>query len=172
MDDSTPGHQPASLQTIRSKRNELLASAAKYDALAEKARKEAADYEAAERVWLKLFPQEAESYHVVPRSSLPVDDLAEAQTILRKPLNVPSVPDMIITALTEADGRPLSPNALLTFVQTRYWPEARTADVGSTAWRMWKDGRLTRPAQGLYALSNGKVSHPDPLTAGRDTNRG
>ncbi len=35
---------------------------------------------------------------------------------------------------------------------------ARSPDVGSTAWRMWKDGRLTRPSDdpALYGLPNEK----------------
>jgi hypothetical protein len=165
--------QIPSLQTIRAKKEALLGSAAKYDALAAKARSEAADYEAAERVWLKLAPaaQEGEeSASAGPIARLFISHSSEAHS---KPENLPPVPDMIIEALTEAannlnvDG--LTPSALLVFVRQKYWPTAKSADVGSTAWRMWREGRLRRPTEGLYALPDSKVTSPDPQLADQDS---
>jgi len=184
MNESPIRHQ-VTLQTIRSKRNELLSTAAKYEALAAKARAEAADYEAAERVWLKLLPeQEGEGSGIrmkPPPATLSIDSDKALVSIgggpfvstsslavpRSKPTEIPSVPDMIIEALTEANDRlnvdSLTPSAILSFVQQKYWPDAKSADVGSTAWRMWKDGRLTRPQEGLYGLPNGRSSHPNLL---------
>lgn len=161
-----------------------MASAAKYDALAERARKEAADYEAAERVWLKLSPgQDPEQKQpgigrafvsVGGGPYLPVEGSSTGHS---KPSDVPPVPDMIIEALTEASEKlnvdALTPSAILTFVRQKYWPTAKSTDVGSTAWRMWKDGRLTRPENGTYGLpSKGNGPHPDLLAAGQDTRSG
>ena len=72
-----------------------MASAAKYEALASQARAEAADYEAAERVWLLLAPEDT------------LDDEAKESAVcgqtfttnFRKPSSVPSVPDMIVESL-------------------------------------------------------------------------
>ena len=170
--------QVPSLQTIRAKKEALLASAAKYEALAAKARTEAADYEAAERVWLKLVSSETPVNS--EGSSLPateprvgtgdaymsVGGAPFVKVERTKPTGIPPVPDMIIEALTEASGNlnvdGLSPSALLTFVRQKYWPEATNQDVGSTAWRMWKDGRLARPSTGIYALP-AKNSPPEPM---------
>jgi hypothetical protein len=167
-------HQPPvlSLQAIRSRKNELLSTAAKYDSLAAKARTEAADYEAAERVWLKMFPSPDRSATVErtpPEAGATTG--ADTEGLGKKP-GSPPITQMIIEALTDAanNGAPgLTPSGILSFVQAKYWPGAKNADVGSTAWRMWKHGRLTRPREGFYGLPNGKGPHPDPLAADQDT---
>ena len=92
-------HVP-SLEAIRSKKEAFLASAAKYEALASQARAEAADYEAAERVWLLLAPEDT------------LDDEAKesayagklSTTNFRKPSSVPSVPDMIVEFLRDSSS--------------------------------------------------------------------
>jgi hypothetical protein len=160
-----------SLQAIRAKKNELLSAAAKYDALADKARKEAADFEAAERVWFKMMPDLIESDGVVVEAP-PGTGKSRAGRLLealqRKPAGIPPVPEMIIEALTESAerGAPgLTPMGLLSFIQAKHWPEAQSGDVGSTAWRMWKDGRLSRPHEGFYGLPTAKNSPPEPREA-------
>jgi hypothetical protein len=163
-------HVP-SLQAIRAKKSELLSIAAKHEALADKARKQAADFEAAERVWLQLSPESE------PGGEMIDEGRALAGGTSRKPSDVPPVPEMIIEALQNAaeSGAPgLTPTGLLSYVRQKYWPDAQNADVGSTAWRMWKDGRLIKPSQDspIYALPGGKVSHPDLLEAGQDTRSG
>jgi hypothetical protein len=161
---------PVSLQAIRAKKNDLLSTAAKYEAMAEKARKQAADFEAAERVWLQFSP-EADNGVVRGPTTEEVRPITSMRT---KPAGLPPVPDMIIEALTNATaaGAPgLTPSGLLSYVRGKYWPEAQTNDVGTTAWRMWKDGRLTKPGPdtSLYGLPKGNGSHPDLLEAGQDT---
>jgi hypothetical protein len=164
-------HVP-SLQSIRARKNELLSAAAKYDNLAVKARAEAADYEAAERVWLKMAPDSASENIPVAYSVGnyvgPSQTSAIAAMAYKKPSGVPPVPEMIIEALAEASehGTPgLTPQGLLSFVKQKYWPEATNPDVGSTAWRMWKAGRLSKPdpESSLYSLPMAKSSLPDPL---------
>src|SRR5208283_6170789 len=150
MNDSPP-HTAPSLRAIRAKKEALLATAAKYEAAALKARAEAADYEAAERVWLKLIPgQEVSEDDVAKPAGVgkaflsvgggPYVQVGEPMVAHSKPLDVPPVPEMIIEALGFAN-RPMTPNELLAFVRSKYWSTARNTDVGSTAWRMWKDGR-------------------------------
>ena len=163
-------NQTPSLQAIRAKKNELLSIAAKYEAMAEKARKQAADYEAAERVWLQLAPSDQDD-NIAPRGKTAEELLEERPTAVRKPSGSPAVPEMILEALSAA-GRPMTPNELLAYVREKYWPEAQSPDVGSTAWRMAKDGRLVRPSPGFYGLPKGKGSHPDLLSAGQDTRSG
>jgi hypothetical protein len=177
--------QTPSLQTIRAKKDALLASAIKYDALAAKARAEAADYEAAERVWLKLAPESEASVaqgsdsesaslpHGIKSAYLSVSGGPWISVGHSKPPAIPAVPDMIIEALTDAEEHlnveGLTPSALLSFVRQKYWPDAKNADVGSTAWRMWKEGRLLRPVEGLYALPKAKVTAPGPQLADQES---
>jgi hypothetical protein len=187
--------QTPSLQTIRAKKEALLASATQYDALAAKARAEAADYEAAERVWLKLTQEPSDGValsgseiaqptrlHGISDVSVmggPYEKVAPktaadgSGTIHAKPPDAPRVPEMITYLLRQAekDGKQgLTPSELLTHVQLTWWPEAKNSDVGSTAWRMWRDGRLAKPNPDspIYALPKAKSSPPAPLNAGQE----
>jgi hypothetical protein len=142
-----------SLQTIRTKKRELLAAAARYEELAAKARSEAMEFETAERVWLRLFgpfDDEQETTDTISQMTEAErrQNGADAIDVRRKPEGIPPVPEMILEALKEAEGegKPgLAPQSLLAYVRNKYWPEAGNSDIGSTAWRMWKDGRLAKP---------------------------
>jgi hypothetical protein len=140
-----------------------LASAAKYDALAAKARAEAADFDAAERVWVKLFAD----------IDADADDAAAVLMVPhhgKKPAEVPSVPDMIVEILKggeRAGMLGMTPTELLNQIRIMWWSGAQNSDVGPTAWRMWKDGRLVKPNpdSAVYALPKPKNSPPAPLLA-------
>ncbi len=103
------------LETIRRRKNELLSVAAKYDGLAARARAEAADYEAAERVWLRMMPGAATvtvagaetSVNMIVKVPPESSKSRAGQLIerLRKPTGTPPMPDMIIEALTDAAGK-------------------------------------------------------------------
>jgi hypothetical protein len=140
----------ADIKAIRAAKDKLLATAAHYDELAAKARADAGEYEIAERVLLKLSPG-------------PVDGLAEPEIIPNgltgdgKPPGIPTVPTMIIEALTIAqknrlDG--LEPSGVVEHIRSNYWPSVKGADVASTMWRMWKDKRLAKTAENspVYSL--------------------
>jgi hypothetical protein len=169
-DQMLPMSQTPTLQTIRAKKDALLASAARYDAMAQKARAEAADYEAAERVWLKMSPHEDHERSEQERVADKI--LNEVVTVVRKPANTPPVPEMIIEELRAAGPQGKTAAELLELIQKAYWPDATSSDVGSTAWRMWKDGRLVRPQTGRYALPPPQITantDPDPLFADQDS---
>lgn len=73
-----------------------------------------------------------------------------------------TTPQMILEIL--ADHEVMNSKQLLEEVQKRYWPDAPSSSVGPTAWRMWKDGRLTKGDAG-YSLPNEErpaVSPADP----------
>lgn len=131
----------ADIKAIRAAKDKLLATAAHYDELAANARADAGEYEIAERVLLKLAPG-------------PVDSLAESKIVPNgmtgdgKPPGIPTVPTMIIEALTIAqknrlDG--LEPSGVVEHIRSNYWPGVKGPDVASTMWRMWKDERLDKP---------------------------
>ena len=148
-------HVP-SLEAIRSKKEAFLASAAKYEALASPAWAEAADYEAAERVWLLLAPEdtlddEAEECHVCGQTfHYELSETVVGPLGARYDRRVPS-------ETADSNWQKL-PSELLYLIQTKHWPQAQSSDVGSTAWRMWKDGRLIRPETGRYALPRPQIS--------------
>jgi hypothetical protein len=174
-------NSPPDLKTIRAGKAKLLATASHHEQLAAKARAEAGEFDAAERVWLKLFGSDdandmlaagdevakmLSQMSTVERDAIGAGNLVEVK---RKPPGVPPVPDMIIESLrlAEAAGKPgLTPQAMVAFVRTKYWPEAGNPDIGSTAWRMWKDGRLTKPhpESSVYGLANplgGTIEAPE-----------
>jgi hypothetical protein len=166
-------NHPPDLKTIRAAKAKLLATAAHHEELAAKAREEAKEFEAAERVWMRLFGSDEANDLLaagdetaktlsqmsdIERAAIGVGNLVEVR---RKPSGIPPVPEMILEALrlAEAGGKPgLTPQAMVSFVRTKYWPEAGNPDIGSTAWRMWKDGRLAKPDENssLYVIAQQK----------------
>ncbi len=144
------------IHAIRSFKEKLLATAANYEALAAKARAEAADYEIAERVLLKISGANGDGRPSVTEMTRSNDDVGAADGV-RKPPSIPTLPAMITEGLTIAhkNGLPgLEPSGALEFIRTRYWADVKGPDVSSTMWRMWKDGRLTKPDENspLYTL--------------------
>jgi hypothetical protein len=71
-----------------------------------------------------------------------------------KPQNTPTTPVMILTLLKDAErqGKPgLEPREMLLGITKRWWPSVKSEDVAPTAWRMWKEGRLSKDGS-LYML--------------------
>jgi hypothetical protein len=67
---------------------------------------------------------------------------------------------MIMALLREAagQGKPgLEPREMQISISKRWWPTVKSEDVGPTAWRMWKDGRLSKDGS-LYSI---KQQHTD-----------
>jgi hypothetical protein len=152
------------LSIIREKRQ---AAATRAAALAEeltRLQSEIADYDAAERVLLALGARETTA------SLLAVDAPAAARAHeTRKPPKLPPVSDMIIEALSfgEKEGYDrLSTRDLLDYVRHTYWPDAKPNDVISTAWRMWKHGKLQKDGK-TYSLLNSAPATANEL--GRET---
>jgi hypothetical protein len=171
------------LKTIRAGKAKLLSTATHHEALAAKARAEAAEFDAAERVWLRLFGSDdddtpesnVETLNQMSEPELRALGIGSGVELRRKPAGVPPVPEMILEALglAQAAGKPgLTPQAMVSFVRSKYWPDAGNPDIGSAAWRMWKAGRLTKPhpESSTYHLVNplgGTVEAPisEPMEA-------
>ncbi|MCA1549311.1 hypothetical protein I6F36_20995 [Bradyrhizobium sp. BRP19] len=71
-----------------------------------------------------------------------------------KPEGTPTTPNMILALLREAQaqGKPgLEPKEMQIAIARRWWPTVKSEDVGPTAWRMWKVGRLVKDGS-LYML--------------------
>jgi hypothetical protein len=102
----------------------------------------------------------------------PAPDEAETASVPGdgKPTNIPTTPSMIIALLREAagQGKPgLEPREMQISISKRWWPTVKSEDVGPTAWRMWKEGRLAKSGS-LYMLKNTAAADllgEDPATA-------
>lgn len=71
-----------------------------------------------------------------------------------KPEGTPTTPNMIIALLREAQAQGksgLEPREMQISISKRWWPSVKSEDVGPTAWRMWKSGRLIKDGS-LYML--------------------
>ncbi len=88
-----------------------------------------------------------------------------------KPPGTPTTPNMILALLREAHAQSkpgLEPREMMISISKRWWPSVKSEDIGPTAWRMWKEGRLAKSGS-LYMLKNTAATDllgEDPATAG------
>jgi hypothetical protein len=84
-----------------------------------------------------------------------------------KPVGTPTTPNMILALLKEAiaQGKAgLEPKDMQMTIARRWWPTVKSEDVGPTAWRMWKDGRLDKDGS-VYMLKKTVAEEGFPWTA-------
>jgi hypothetical protein len=70
-----------------------------------------------------------------------------------KPNGIPTVPEMIIEAIKDANnsGNPgLGPRGLKSYIRGRYWPGMPDRVPGPIAWRMWKRGELGKKGVSVF----------------------
>ena len=73
-----------------------------------------------------------------------------------KPPGTPTTPNMILALLREAAGKGkpgLEPREMMMVISRRWWPSVKSEDIGPTAWRMWKAGRLNKVGS-VYQIKN------------------
>jgi hypothetical protein len=148
-----------SFALLRARRREISEEAKEARARLAALEAEDAELEAAEKVLLR--------FGAVPSEPIarPASDLAG------KPEGTPTTPSMIMALLREAvaQGKPgLEPREMMISISKRWWPSVKSEDVGPTAWRMWKDGRLAKDGS-LYMLPGSSAAADllgeDPATA-------
>ncbi|MGC1861343.1 MAG: hypothetical protein WA733_09530 [Methylocystis sp.] len=136
------------LRDIREKKQSIAIKIAGMERDLAKLRDEFRDYEAAERVWLTLSGGNEDDHDETDELPAILEEEADKKPLKRKPSGIPQMPEMILESLALAieHGSPgLEPSGMLSYVQQKYWPDATPPDVASTAWRMWKMGRLAKP---------------------------
>lgn len=151
--------RPPKLRLLREKKRAALQEIAKLEATIAELRSLVSDYEITERVLISLSDGEedddAQAEVALEAGTMIVTGGAAKLEITRKkPDAVPTMPQMIEEALRQAASRGetgLEPAAMLEFIQEKYWPGAGSTDVGSTAWRLWKAGRLKKSGS-IYSL--------------------
>jgi hypothetical protein len=107
---------------------------------------QAAEFEIAERVLLSLGGDDDDEDQ---DGNKPKEETAPA-----KPRRIPSTPDMIVEAIRNVQpmlGSGILPSNILDFIRSKWWPEAQPKDINPVAWRMAREGRLSKIG-GNYAL--------------------
>lgn len=141
-------------------------------------RKELDDLTVAQRVMSKLYGMEAMADDI---AELPIAD----SNSLSKPSGIPTMPEMITAAIQserDANGNLLSlglePRDITKFIAENWWPDVRSELVGPIAWRMWRQGRLSKlgsryclpkqidPAQSKSSPTAEQGHHSEPVEAG------
>lgn len=128
------------LHIIKNRRDEVLTEIAGYKAEIERLESELPELDVAERVLARLTGE--------PRSEVSaVKPSVDEALVGAKPEGIPTVPEMIVTLLKEAQAsgsRGMSAKDLLDGIAKRWWPDAKSDTVAPTAWRMRKRGDLDK----------------------------
>ena len=128
---------------LRARRREIADEAKELRSRLVSLETEDSELELAEKVLLR--------FGVVP--SEPV--ARPASELSGKPEGTPTTPNMILALLREAQAQGkagLEPKEMQITISKRWWPSVKSEDIGPTAWRMWKDGRLAKSGS-LYMLA-------------------
>jgi hypothetical protein len=140
------------IQLIRDKLQALNSEIARLEGEISSLREQANDYAIAERVWASLEFDDEES----PRRETGASSGGNDLRLTSKPPGIPTMPDMIVEVLRRNDqltDEVKSPSQVLAIIKKEWWPNATSTDISPVMWRMAKDGRLVRYAEGGYRLS-------------------
>jgi hypothetical protein len=137
-----------SFELLRFRRKEIAAEVHDLNERLQALGAEDSELAAAERVLMRF-------------GAMPSDTAAPAETgASGKPANTPTTPNMILALLREAhaqDKPGLEPREMQISISKRWWPSVKSEDVGPTAWRMWKDGRLAKVGS-LYMIAGSSAA--------------
>jgi hypothetical protein len=140
------------IRLIRDKRRDILAEIVHHeqevarleDAIAS-LKVQASELEIAERVLASLSADDDEDAEA---ESAGTHDVADGGISTDKPSDLPTMPEMIIDALTDArknGKRGLAPKEIVQCIREKWWANVPPESVGPVAWRMWnKDHKLTK----------------------------
>lgn len=132
-----------SFELLRSRRREIAAEAEDLRSRLKALDSEDEELASAERVLMRFGGP-----------TTPPSPANETGTGAGKPSGTPTTPNMILALLREAmmqNKGGLEPKEMQIAISRRWWPTVKSEDVGPTAWRMWKDGRLGKNGS-LYYL--------------------
>ncbi len=138
----SPAMTLATFHLIEKRRADIRAVIADLTSQIDKLRLELNELEVAERVLSRLGAQDRSD-----EPSIASEARSIIETSLGKPDDIPTMPEMILEALStpEADAHDgLEPRDIVQFVAKKYWPDVRSELVGPIAWRMWKRGQLEK----------------------------
>jgi hypothetical protein len=145
------------LEIIAKRRNQINMSRAEHEAALKGFDQELAELDVAERVISRLVkddPPIPPTPPEAPAASLTVAIDAAAGTS-RKPPNIPTIPEMIMTILNNgnplAAPRELTPKGLTEEIRRRWWPSVTPMEVSPIVWRMAKRGDLVKDGP-IYRL--------------------
>jgi hypothetical protein len=132
-----------SFSLLRARRKEIAGEIRQLRTRLDLLESEDQELEAAEKTLLRL-------------GAVPPDEGEVAAETSGKPPGTPTTPNMILALLREAHAQGkagLEPREMLISISKRWWPSVRSDDIGPTAWRMWKEGRIAKNGS-VYMLKN------------------
>jgi hypothetical protein len=91
-----------------------------------------------------------------------------------KPEGTPTVPEMIVEALLDCQARGqkgMEPKDIARFISRRWWPAVTINAVGPVAWRMHKQGKLTKRGS-KYSLPKNDEGSNAPTSEPSSSERG
>jgi hypothetical protein len=147
-----------SFALLRARRREIADEAKELRSRLTSLEAEDAELESAEKVLLRFGAVPSEPV------SRPTSEFSG------KPEGTPTTPNMILALLREAQGQGkpgLEPKEMQISISKRWWPSVKSEDVGPTAWRMWKAGRLNKIGS-LYQIKNVPLEAAD-LVVGKNS---
>jgi hypothetical protein len=143
------------LSQIQARRKRIAETIAGHEQGISALRAEDAELDVAERVFMRLATESnLQALAEATPNGVEVEAVAGRRLDMGKPPNTPTVSDMIREALTHALSRNvlgLEPSDMLSYIRGRYWPTARSRDVGPIAWRMHSRRELEKRGQ-IYKL--------------------
>jgi hypothetical protein len=142
------------IRLLRDKRRELEDKIVTMKAELAQLLEQATEFEIAERVLLSLGGDDDEDQD---------GNNPEEETASGKPRKIPSTPDMIVEAIRNVQpmlGSGVLPSNILDFIKSKWWPEAQPKDINPVAWRMAREGRLSKIG-GNYGLPL-QLNNPHP----------
>jgi hypothetical protein len=113
-------------------------------------------------VRIEKLPNGANMVHVDKPKQPPAASVSSVEPPRRrlKPIGLPSMPAMILEALS--DGKRARPVEIADYVRRKYWPDMDTKMINIRVWQMAKEGRLAYH-DGRYSLPMAPVGSPVSL---------
>jgi hypothetical protein len=136
------------IRLIRDRRRDIDKEIAHLRAQLAALEKDSQDLETAERVLISLGAADAEDTDDEQRQATPtIEARPKGKSGAGKPTDIPTMPEMIISALRDARAggrRGLEPREMVEYIAAKWWPEVPQNAVGPIAWRMYERHKLTK----------------------------
>jgi hypothetical protein len=159
------------IRMIRDRRREVDEEMAQLRTRLAALEKDSQDLETAERVLISLGATDADDADDEQQQSPPKTGARIKGTngAAAKPTDIPTMPEMIISALRDARAngkRGLEPREMVEYIAAKWWPTVPSNAVGPIAWRMYGRHELTkRESRYFLPKFDEEASTSEPMEA-------
>jgi hypothetical protein len=180
MEWSRPSHTAEQImiriidtEALRARREAIDQEIARYrDAIAALEQRRS-ELEIGERIIAEFATEQGAPKDESPRREASTSEQEQSdQKRPRKPEGLPTVPEMIVSALRDARARGsigMVPAEVTAFIRRNYWPEVPPESVTPIVWRMWKkDGVLEKDGARYVLPEDGRPHNGASGTASPD----